>query len=198
MDATTDDPHRGRDHSGAAICAVLRGEARAADALFARVAERAGRAGLSLAGALQRDASRAGRSRCDMDLLDLASGRRIRISEDRGDLAEACRLDTGALTEAAAMIERSIRAVTPNLVILNKFGKAEAEEGGGLRDAIVAALEADVPVLIGVSPAYAAALEAFAGDLLAYAADEAAVWRWLEARLGRGALSDADETIAPR
>jgi len=197
MAAVADQRQREPAEVGAAVCAVLRDEARAADALLIRVAERARRAGLRLAGALQQDASRAGRSRCDMDLHDLASGRRIRISEDRGDHAQACRLDAGALTEAAAMIERSIRGATPDLVILNKFGKAEAEEGGGMRDAIVAALEADVAVLIGVAPAYAAALEEFAGDLLAYAADEAAVWRWLGARLGRGALSDADQTIPP-
>ncbi len=197
MRATTDDLQREPALVGAAVCAVLRDDARAADALFVRVAERARSAGLRLAGALQKDAPHPGRSRCDMFLSDLTSGRRIRISEDRGDLAQGCHLDPGALTEAAELIERAIRDAAPDLVILNKFGKAEAEEGGGVRDAIAAALDADIPVLIGVAPAYAPALKDFAGDLCAIAADEAAVWRWLEARLGERARFGEGERIAP-
>jgi hypothetical protein len=180
----------------AAVCAVLREETRVADDLFVRIAERARAAGLRLAGALQKDEPRPGRRRCDMFLSDLASGRRIRISEDRGDLAQGCRLDAGGLTEAAALIERSIRSASPDLVILNKFGKAEAEEGGGLRDAIAAALEADVPVLIGVAESYVPALKDFAGDLCAIAADEAAAWRWLATRLGEPSFAPG-EAFAP-
>jgi hypothetical protein len=197
MGAIADGPPGEPAELGAAVCAALREETGTADDLFVRVAERARRAGLRLAGALQRDQPRKGRSRCEMFLFDLASGRRIRISEDRGDLAQGCRLDPSALTEAAELIERAIRSAPPDLVILNKFGKAEAEEGGGLRGAIVAALEADIPVLIGVAAPYAAALREFAGDLCALAADEAAVWRWLRARLGERARFGERERIAP-
>ena len=196
MRAIADGVHREPADPGAAVCAVLREEARATDDLLVRVAERARAAGLRLAGALQKDEPRPRRRRCEMFLSDLTSGRLIRISEDRGDLAQGCRLDPGALTEAAALIERAIRSASPDLVILNKFGKAEAEEGGGVRDAIAAALEADIPVLIGVAEAYAPALRDFAGDLCAIAADEAAVWRWLEARLGERARFGAGEAVA--
>ncbi len=197
MRAIGDDLERERAQAGAAVCAVLRDETRAASDLLVRVAERARGAGLRLAGALQEDVPRPGRRRCDMYLRDLASGRRIRISADHGDLAQGCRLDSSALTEAAELIERAIRRAAPDLVILNKFGKAEAEEGGGLRDAIAAALEADIPVLIGVAEAYAPALRDFAGDLCAIAADEAAVWRWLQARFGRRTRFGEGERIAP-
>jgi nucleoside-triphosphatase THEP1 len=146
---------------------------------------------------LQEDEPRAGRSRCDMILADLASGRRTRISADRGDLAQGCRLDAGALTEAAELIERAIRRAPPDLVVLNKFGKAEAEEGCGFRDVIAAALEADAPVLIAVTEAYAPALRDFAGDLCAFAEDEAAVWRWLRARLGARARFAEGEAATP-
>ncbi|MGA2491697.1 MAG: DUF2478 domain-containing protein [Roseiarcus sp.] len=175
------------DEPPAPVCAVLRGADFAADALIDRVAEWARGAGLRVVGALQRDEPRPGRRLCDMILDDLATGRRIRISEDRGDLAEGCRLDSGALTEAATLIEQAIRDAAPDLVLLNKFGKAEAEEGGGLRDAIVAAIEADVPVLIGVAEEYREALRQFAGDLCLIAADEAEARRWLRARLGERA-----------
>jgi hypothetical protein len=180
----------------AAVCAVLFEDAGVADDLFARVAEWGKRAGLSLAGALQQDEPRAGRRLSDIFLRDLASGRRTRISEDRGDLAAGCRLDLGALTEAAELIERAIGSASPDLVILNKFGKAEAEEGRGVRDAIAAALAADVPVLIGVAKSYAPALQDFAGDFCAIVADEADVWRWLDRRLGERARLGKGEAIA--
>ena len=115
-----------------------------------------------------------------MDLIDLASGRIIRISEDRGNLARRCRMDTSALAEAAEMLEPSIRIGGPDLVILNKFAKAE-EEGGGIRGAIAAALAADIPVLMSVGELALPALEVFAGDLCAIVeADAAAVEGWLK------------------
>ena len=175
------------DEPPAPVCAALRGADFAVDALIDRVVEWARGAGLRVVGALQRDEPRPGRRLCDMILDDLATGRRIRISEDRGDLAEGCRLDSAALTEAAALVERTIHEAAPDLVILSKFGKAEAEEGAGLRDAIAVAIERDVPVLIGVAEDYVEALRRFAGDLCVIAADEAQVRRWLRVGLGERA-----------
>ena len=177
------------DEPPAPVCAALRGADGATDALFGRLAEWARGAGLSIAGTLQSDEPRSGRQLCDMTLDDLVTGRRFRISEDRGDLAEGCRLDSAALTEAAALVERTIREAAPDLVILSKFGKAEAEEGAGLRDAIAVAIELDVPVLTSVSEEYREALRQFAGELCVIAADEAEVRRWLRARLGERAAA---------
>jgi hypothetical protein len=111
-----------------------------------------------------------------------------------GDELQRERTLVGAAVCAAP---RDEARASPDLVILNKFGKAEAEEGGGLRGAIVAALEADIPVLIGVAGPYAPALREFAGDLCALAADAAAVWHWLRARLGERARFGERERIAP-
>ena len=84
------------------------------------------------------------------------------------------------------MVERSIRTAPPNLVILNKFGKAE-EEGGGMRGAIGAALAADIPVLVSVGELALPALGLFAGDLcVVVEADAAVVSKWLQARIGGG------------
>ena len=177
------------DEPPAPVCAALRGVDGATDALFGRLAEWARGAGLSIAGTLQSDEPRPGRRLCDMTLDDLVTGRRFRISEDRGDLAEGCRLESAALTEAAALVERTIREAAPDLVILSKFGKAEAETGGGLRDAIAVAIELDVPVLTSVSEEYREALRQFAGELCVIAADEAEVRRWLRARLGERAAA---------
>lgn len=146
------------------LLALKRTDAVTADAIISAVAEASKRAGLSLAGVLQRDLQRPGRRRCDMDLTDLASGKITRISEDRGNLARGCRMDTSALAEVAQMVEASIESNSPDLLILNKFGKAE-EEGGGMRGAIAAALGDDIPVLMSVGELAIPALELFAGDL---------------------------------
>jgi hypothetical protein len=74
---------------GAAVCAALREETGAADALFARVAERARSVGLNLAGALQEDQPRAGRRRA----LALRQGRRRCASLAQAILA---RVDFGS------------------------------------------------------------------------------------------------------
>ena len=168
----------------ALFCAVRRTDPTAADTLLAAVAACAKAAGLKLAGVLQREVQRPGRRRCDMDLIDLSSSTIIRISEDRGNLARGCRVDTGALAEAIELVERSIRIGAPDLVILNKFGKAE-ENGGGMRHAIGAALLADIPVLLSVGERALPAFEHFAGDLCTVIeADAQVLSEWLRVRFG--------------
>ncbi len=146
----------------AKLCAIRRDDKGLADEMLHDVATRLQAEGLTLAGVLQRDTMREGRRRCDMDLIDLGSGDILRISEDRGNEARGCRLDTSAMADAAARIESGI-ALGANLVIINKFGKAEGE-GRGLRDVIAVALAQDIPVLLGVSETSIEALRAFAGD----------------------------------
>ena len=168
----------------ARFCAIRRTDPIAADTLLAAAAASMKAAGLKLAGVLQREVHRPGRRRCDMDLIDLTSDTIIRISEDRGNLAQGCRVDTGALAEAAEMVERSIRIGAPDLVILNKFGKAE-EEGGGMRDAIGAALLADIPVLLSVGELALPVFELFAGELCTVIeADAAVLSEWLRLQFG--------------
>lgn len=50
-----------------------------------------------------------------------------------------------------------------DLLILNKFGKREAE-GAGFRQIIGHAIELGIPVLVAVNPAQRDALSDFAGD----------------------------------
>ncbi len=95
-----------------------------------------------------------------MGLVDISSGIRLRISEDRGNEARGCRLNTGALAAAAARLLGQIDQGA-DLLVLNKFGKAEAE-GGGMRDVIAAAILADIPVLLGVGESMVEALQDFA------------------------------------
>jgi hypothetical protein len=52
------------------------------------------------------------------------------------------------LSEAASLLSASIEN-GPDLVILNKFGKTEAE-GHGLRDTLAQAVQLGVPAVVGV------------------------------------------------
>lgn len=118
------------------------------DLLLARIASRLTDAGARLAGFIQRDEPRENRAKCDMILEELSSGESFKISEDRGEHARACRLNVDWLLSAANTVLKALDE-HPDVLIINKFGKAEAE-GGGLRYLIVKALETGVPVFVAV------------------------------------------------
>lgn len=133
------------------------------DRFLAEVVARLIAHGLRLAGTVQSNLERADRPRCDMDLQVLPDGPLLRISEDRGALARGCRLDSGVLEEAVAAVQARLPAA--QLLVVNKFGKREAESHGFV-PVIAAALELGLPVLVGVNGLNLPALRDFAGDLL--------------------------------
>lgn len=98
-----------------------------------------------------------------MYLRDLLSGERTKISLDLGPAAEGCALDTGQLALAGQAVYRAIEARVA-LIVVNKFGVQEAT-GAGLRDELLAAAEAGVPVLTTVKPEMVAAWQEFVGEL---------------------------------
>src|SRR5260370_23915405 len=86
---------------------------------------------------------------------------RTRLSENRGAGARGRHLDRAAWPEATARIERSLED-SLQLLVLNKFGKAEAE-GGGLRDLVAKAVDRGIVVLIGLPARNLNAWRSFAG-----------------------------------
>lgn len=144
--------------------------------LLAEVVDRLRAAGWPLAGALQPEAEAC----LSMQLRLLSPDRVMQISQSLGPMASGCRLDTGALAAAAGLVEASL-VTGARLLILNKFGKAEAE-GGGFRPLIGQALARGIPVLTSVAPDQLAAFEAFADGLAeALPADADAILRWCAA-----------------
>ena len=71
-------------------------------------------------------------------------------------------MDPAALETAVSMTEQEL-AKGADLLIVNKFGKHEAD-GRGFRTLIAAALEQDVPVLVGANTLNLAALNSFCDD----------------------------------
>jgi hypothetical protein len=110
-------------------------------------------------GAIQLNAPDALNSCSSMALVDLASGARMGISQNLGTQAQGCRLDTTRLAEFGAMLGGNPDDDV-DLVLFNKFGRAEAE-GYGLRSNFIRAIEACVPVLTAVRPPYDQAWRSF-------------------------------------
>ena len=165
------------------------------DRAIARAIEPLRERGVAMAGAIQLEpAGRPGRHPCDLLLEDLASGEVTAIAEHRGKEARGCRLDVGVLTELAETVAASLHADAPSLLIVNKFGKIEAD-GGGLRGAIAQAVELGIPVLVGVPARNLDRWRAFAGPLaVELPAEPAAITGWLEAHglpAGAGARAAA-------
>jgi nucleoside-triphosphatase THEP1 len=158
--------------------------------------------GIAMAGAIQLEpADLPGRHPCDLLLEDLASGEVTAIAEHRGKEARGCRLDVGVLTEVAETVAASLHVDAPRLLIVNKFGKIEAD-GGGMRGAIAQAVELGIPVLVGVPARNLDRWRAFAGPLaVELPAEPAAITAWLEAHglpAGAGARAAAEDTALLR
>lgn len=135
------------------------------DRLLWRFAEALQARGLRLSGVVQTNSDRPGgvaAHHCDMDVRVLPDGPDIRINQVLGEGARGCRLNPAALEEAVALVEASLDPA-PDLLLINKFGKHEAE-GRGFRPLIAEAIARGIPVLVGVNALNFDAFSTFAGD----------------------------------
>ena len=134
--------------------------------------------GLRVAGVLQHPVCTDAAGHCDVVLEELTTGLRTDLFEDRGSGARGCRLDVAALAEVNAQVARSLD-VDPELLILNKFGKVEAE-GRGLLDLVAIAVDRGIPVVIGVPIRNLEAWRNFSGGLsVEFTGDPSEVMDWL-------------------
>jgi len=145
------------------LTAIVYSDGPAFGRLMARTAKALADAKVACAGLIQHDEPCEGRSRCDMILENIETGARMRISEDRGAEARGCRLNPDALVGAVEEVRATLGPHVEAL-LLSKFGKSEAE-GSGFRPLIAQALEAGVPVIIGVPRLNLANWRAFAEEL---------------------------------
>ncbi len=134
----------------------------ATDRLLSAVAEHLQAAGAHLAGVVQTNTECADSSKCDMDVRVLPDGEVIRISQSLGEHARGCRLDPAALEQAVGYVTNSLEDA-PQLLIINKFGKHEAD-GRGFRPVIAEALAQEIPVLVGVNGLNTEKFQEFTGD----------------------------------
>lgn len=157
------------------------------DEFMRSTAEALAGGGLRIAGVIQengRNPREDGSCCATMTLIDLRTGERFKISQDLGTDARGCRLDPRGLADVEGRLDAAI-ATGVDLLVLNKFGRAESE-GRGLREVLAHALGAGVPVLTAVRPPYDEAWQAFHGGLAASLTPQpAAVLAWLRALTGQ-------------
>ncbi|WP_256371450.1 DUF2478 domain-containing protein [Stappia sp. ES.058] len=160
------------------------------DRLLVGVADALAARGVRCCGVVQINSPDCDTRTCDMDVQVLPDGPRIRISQSLGLEARGCRLDVGALETAVGECERRLDPQA-DVLIVNKFGKREAE-GGGFRDLIAEALSLDIPVIVGVNGLNEVAFQEFsAGTAVSLPPDAGEVLDWVlaatDARLGETA-----------
>ena len=148
--------------------------------LLARFADSLRGQGVAVGGLLQ-CSSREANGRPRMEMIDIASGDVILISQNLGGKSSACCVDLTGVADASTYLRRAI-AQAPDLLIINKFSGLEAK-GGGLRAEFLDALASGLPVLTGLSERNRAAFEEMAegaGEFLE--ASDPALHAWWDRR----------------
>jgi len=130
------------------------------DLLLVQLAETLAAHGITCCGTVQINTD-CPTGHCDMDVKVLPDGPILRISQNLGSGSKGCRLDPSVLEEAVELVAHRL-TTGPDLLIINKFGKHEAE-GRGFRTLIADALMRDMPVLVGLNALNLPAFEAFVG-----------------------------------
>ncbi|HRF09198.1 MAG TPA: DUF2478 domain-containing protein [Xanthobacteraceae bacterium] len=140
--------------------------------------------GVAVRGLVQRNTPVSDRIKCDMDLEELGSGKVFHISKDRGALARGCRLDVEMLLIAGEVLEDVLEHGC-GLLIVNKFGRTEAE-GGGLRNLLARSASHEITTIVGVPRRNVDAWLEFSGGLsdLCDVEDVACLTAWVRQRTG--------------
>ncbi len=163
---------------------IVAGAGGGADRCLSGLAGRLESAGIPLAGVVQSNIARADGQPDDMDLHVIGTGRVIRISQSLGPGSEGCRLNAAALEEAAGLVGAALDTGAPRVLLLNRFGRQEAE-GRGFRPLIGRALGEGMAVLMAVGAEYAEAFHAFAGGMgECLPADAARLLDWCREAIG--------------
>jgi hypothetical protein len=130
----------------------------------------------------------------NLGVRDLASGETISISQKLGPGSTACNLDPSGLARACALVENAIEGGA-DLVILSKFGKAEAARGGFF-DAFRAAICAGAPIVTYVPAVLAEEWERFASGLFeSVLAEDEALESWWRASGASRCGTRQDESV---
>lgn len=149
------------------------------DLVLERLATDLAARGLRCCGTVQINSERCDAGPCDMDVRVLPDGAILRISQDLGPQARGCRLDPTALETAVGLVSARMSSGA-DLLIVNKFGKHEAE-GRGFRDVIAEALAMEIPVLVGLNSLNRPAFEDFAEGLATQLPPEpSALMAWVD------------------
>lgn len=153
------------------------------DLVLQEVAETLMKRGLRVVGTVQINTERETDGPCDMDVKVLPDGPVVRISQSLGRESRGCRLDPAALETAVGEVQARL-GQGADVLIINKFGKHEAE-GRGFREAIAFAVEREIPVIVGINGLNKDAFLEFCGGVAdEIAASGPAINDWVKETIG--------------
>ena len=119
--------------------------------------------GLAVAGIIQRS-GRADPVLCQgVNVEFIGSDKLLSISQELGPDATGCSLDQTRLADVAGLLAETVEKGA-DLLVINRFGKSEAN-GGGLIDCANTAIMAGIPVLMAVGWKYHAKWCAYHGGM---------------------------------
>jgi hypothetical protein len=175
------------------LAAVVYGPDDDPDRLFVEFATDLSRSGHRTIGLIQ--VGRSCRSEGpSLGVVVLPGGDVVPLVEDLPACATGCRLDGWRLAELAKRLAGAVAAGS-DLVIINRFGRTEAQ-GGGLAELIIRALDADIPVLIAVPEHRFGALIKFSDGMnVRLACRRDALDRWWRSVAGRTALRPPNSAV---
>jgi nucleoside-triphosphatase THEP1 len=145
---------------------------------FAQAQRRAGRRVLGLVMAHRR---RDGHGHSEMVLGDVDTGQEYLVSQPMGAGSDACCADPQGFAQASRVL-RDAAQRRADLVVCNRFGALEAQNGGFVAE-LLALLEQGTPVLTVVAPRHLAAWQRFAGDAVALSDDPSSWAAWIDSVL---------------
>jgi hypothetical protein len=160
------------------------------DSILTSAVEQLRARGVMVGGLLQRFGEQLPNGKYRMWVDNIVTGQSIRLDKPRGAGASACIVDPDGLAQAACMLRRIVEA-HPDLIVVNRFGHAEAE-GGGMRPEIADAVCSGAAVLVAARFTYLDALESFlGGPPTVLSASAAAIADWAEQAVRTGQPQNA-------
>jgi hypothetical protein len=118
--------------------------------------------GIRVAGLVQEFGALTLGGKRSMYVRDISSGERVRLDFPRGRGASGCVLDPDALARAASLLRLAISS-RPDVLMVNRFGRQEAE-GHGLRSELAEAVCAGLPTVLAVGRSLLTDWEKFVGE----------------------------------
>ena len=159
------------------IAAIVHQSAEAADEPLQAFIQYAQEQGQVVLGVVQAPEEVSYAYRSKMGIIDLSNGHYTSISQDLGAHNTSCCLDSEAVSNASVILQKA-RTQNPDLLIVNRFGKLEAE-GEGFADEMLEIMSLGIPMITVVATRFLDAWRAFSGGLgTELAADLAQIQDW--------------------
>jgi hypothetical protein len=168
------------DTEGLPVVAAIHHEgSRNIDAALAEFAVQQRQAGRRVLGLLMRPQDGDAGCQAAMVLTDIDTGDDYLVSQTLGSGSKACAADPQGFARASRVLRDALDQ-QPDLVISNRFGSLEAENGGFAAE-LLALLAQGIPVLTVVSTRHLDAWRRFIGEATLLPSDPAAWSTWFDA-----------------